>query len=553
MINMAAAEARPEPLAQARETAQALLDEGRPAEAVEFLLTALRAVLRTSRDLELLVAKLRRGPRRSERVDVEQLALLMEQLAALESAATVDTAAEAQEDAALATDIAAATREAREAAAAAAGTPGAPARRRTRDWQAPAAPRVVHQRTVADAERPCPTCGGPRKRLGTDVTHTLEYVPGHFEEHEYQLEKLACGTCKDRVTTAPGPVKMLERSAAGASTLARIVVSKFADHRPLTRQHKIYARDGVTIPVSTMADWVAGVAERVAPVVDLLAARVLHAHVVATDATGLRVLAPASPEHIQLGTVWCTVGDERDVVFRYTETGTGEEGPWQFLKGRQGYVQADAASVFDRVYNGTVASAMEVGCWAHARRRFVALQDTDCRVAYPIMLITRLYRIERLADARNLSPPERATLRQERCPSVLDKLGYWLAATINGEPPASEMAKAGRYVVNQWQALSRFLEDGRLRLDNNVCERQLRTIALGRTNYLFAGSHRAAQRTATLYSLLQTCALHGVAPLPYLTDLLEKLASGAYSHRLAELLPDRWQAMQSGIVTEATR
>src|SRR5207253_1337002 len=134
------------------------------------------------------------------------------------------------------------------------------------------------------------------------------------------------------------------------------------------------------------------------------------------------------------------------------------------------------------------------------------------------------YRIERLAEAKRLEASQRAELRRERCPPVLDKLGYWLAATVNAEPPASELAKAGRYVVNQWQALNRFLEDGRLKLDNNLCEQQLRAIALGRHNYLFAGSHAAAHRAARLYSLVRTCALHSVAPLPYLTDVLPKLA-----------------------------
>jgi len=360
----------------------------------------------------------------------------------------------------------------------------------------PEATRVRHQCTVATDERTCTTCGRALRSIGTDVTYTLEYVPGQFVEHEYQLEKLACRYCKDGVTTASGPQKILERSAAGASTLARIVVSKFGDHLPLTRQPRIYSRDGVAIPVSTMADWVAGVADLVAPVVDCLAKRVLEAYDVRTDATGLRVLVPTRPEHTQLGTMWCFVGDDRDVVFRYAATGEGASGPWPFLHGRRGYVQADAATVFDRLYDGTEASAIDVGCWAHGRRRFVALEDTDRRVAYPIQLITRLYRVERLAEARNLSPPERTILRQERCPAVLDQLGRWVAATVNTEPPASELAKAARYLVNQSQALIRFVDEGRLSLHNNLCERQLRTIALGRHNYLFAGSHQAAHRTA---------------------------------------------------------
>jgi hypothetical protein len=262
---------------------------------------------------------------------------------------------------------------------------------------------------------------------------------------------------------------------------------------------------------------------------------------VGTDATGLRVLDPTSPEHIQRGTIWALVGDGKDVVFRYAPTGEGASGPWEFLAGRKGYLQADAANVFDRLFNGQAASATEVGCWAHARRKFVALQDTDCRVAYPIKLIGRLYRIERLADARDLGPEERAALRRERSQRALDTLHPWLVATAAKEPPSSDLARACGYVLNQWAALTRFVEDGRLGLDNNGVERQLRDIALGRKNYLFAGSHDAARRSATLYSLMRTATQHGVPPLPYLTDVLRRLA-GCDEDRLDEVLPDRWSA-----------
>jgi hypothetical protein len=163
-------------------------------------------------------------------------------------------------------------------------------------------------------------------------------------------------------------------------------------------------------------------------------------------------------------------------------------------------------------------------------------------VAYPLKLIARLYRIERLADLQELSPQQRAALRRKRSAPVLDKLRPWLLTTVTHEPPSSELAKAAGYILNHWTALTRFTEDGRLRLDNNLCERQLRDIALGRKNFLFAGSHDAARRTATLYSLMRTCVLHDVPPLPYLTDVLHKLAAGWKHARLDELLPDRWQS-----------
>ena len=163
-------------------------------------------------------------------------------------------------------------------------------------------------------------------------------------------------------------------------------------------------------------------------------------------------------------------------------------------------------------------------------------------MAYPLKLIARLYRLEHLADAKGLSPDERVALRQERSRPVLEKLRRWLLATHGSEPPASDLAKAAAYMINHWAALTRFLQDGRLKLDNNLCEQQLRAIALGRNNFLFFGSHPAAEQAAVLYSLTRTCALQGVSPLAYLTDVLRKLAAGWPQSRIDELLPGNWQA-----------
>jgi transposase len=520
--------------AQVREAAAALRAEGRPDEACDFLLSALAAVLKKSRELELLLASLRRVGRSSERIDPKQLALLFEELLEQIGSGTEapDAEAEARADAELDAEIRRATQ------------PSRGGREQGCGWRTQGVKREIHAVEVLPEERTCRRCGREQQKIGTDISRVLEYVPGHFVEHQYHREKRACRACKRGVTSAPVPAKVIQRSAADASLLAQVVVSKFVDHSPLHRQHRIYARSGAIIPVSTLCDWVAEVGERIEPLVDCLAARVREgAYVVRTDATGLKVLDSSTAEHIQRGTIWGYIGDDRDVVFRYTPSAEGATGPWQFLAGRKGYIQADAASVFDRLFNGQAASAVEVGCWAHARRRFVALQDTDCRVAYPLKLISRLYRIETLADAQGLEPEQRSELRRERSASVLDSLKLCLAGTLKNEPPGSELAKAAGYVLNHWIALTRFLEDGRLDLDNNLCERQLRDIALGRKNYLFAGSHDAALRTAALYSLLRTCALHGVPPLPYLTDVLRRLAAGEQD--LGLLLPDRWVASRA--------
>jgi len=525
-----------EALQQVRTSARALLEQGRVEEASEFFLAALEAVLVKNRDLELLVAKLRRQEfgTKSERLDPAQLTLLFE--AMVEQGGEdepVDPELEAREDAELDREI----EEAEQTA------DGAPRKKRKKGagWKAKGIAHRSHQVRVPESERTCTTCGKEKKRIGEDLTRRLEYVPGHFVEHEHHLEKVACSSCKDGVTTAPAPAQVLSRSPAEPSLLAHLVVSKHADHAPLHRLSRIYARSGADIPVSTLSDWMAGVGDLVAPLVARLEQRILGAHVVRTDATGLKVLDPQSPKNIRRGTIWAYVGDDRDVLFRYASTGTGEKGPWKLLAGRAGYIQADGANVFDRLFNGQVASATELGCWSHARRGLVALRDTDCRVAYPLKLIARLYRIEHLGDARELKPEARSRLRKKRTMPVLQKLERWLITIGASEPPSTALAKAVGYILNQWDALIRFVEDGRLSPDNNLCEQQIRDIAIGRKNYLFAGSHDAAERAANLYSLTRTCAQHGVPPLPYLTDVLSKLVSGWDDERLDDLLPHRWQ------------
>lgn len=527
-------------LAQIRESAQALLAQGKVDETWEFFLAALDAVLMKNRELELLVLKLRRERlgRHTERLDPRQIALLFDAL--LAQGATpepLDPDDEAREHAALDREIADAEQRG-------AGTTRSRRKPRKADpgWRTTGVERHVHVIEVAPEDQTCPTCHDPMRCLGVDVTRRLQYVPGHFVEEESHRQKWACPRCKEAVITAPAPPQVLPRSAADASLLAHIVVSKFADHTPLHRVHRIYARSGADIPVSTLADWVADVGTRVEPLVERLAVRVRAAYIVRTDATGLKVLDPRSPDHVEMGSIWAYVGDDHDVLFRYTPTGEGATGPWTFLAGRTGYVQADAATVFDRLFTGQAAQAVEVGCLAHGRRKLIALQEMDCRVAYPLKLLARVYRIEHLADARELAPDDRAVLRRDRTAPVMEKLHRWCGLTRAQESPGTDLAKAAGYFVNHWTALTRFLEDGRLDPDTNVCEAQLRDIALGRRNYLFSGSHDAARRAAALYSLMRTCAQHRVPPLPYLTDVLTKLPAASTAAELDALLPHRWSS-----------
>jgi len=363
-------------------------------------------------------------------------------------------------------------------------------------------------------------------------------VPAHFRVQEHHRVKYACGRCKDGVTTAPGPAKLIDKGLAGPGLLAHVAVSKYEDHIPLHRLSEMYARGGVELARSTLCGWVEAVAEEVQPVVERIWEKAQASHALQTDGSGLKVLDRDDPEGVRTGTLWCFVGDEKYVTFKYAPTGSGEDGPWKFLAGRDGYLQADAASVFDRLYNGAKAKATEVGCWAHARRKLHALKDTDVRVAYPLKLISQLYRVEDLADRRGLDAEAREQLRYERASPILERLDRWLQRTVLSEPPASALAKACGYCRNQWPALTEFVHDGLLPLDNNLCERQIRSLALGRKNYLFAGSDAGAERAAILYSLLRTAALAGIDTYAYLIKLLERLAAGWPQRRIDELLPE---------------
>lgn len=522
------------------EAAQAMLEQGRVDEAWELLMSTVLDLARTNHDLKLQILKLQRERvgKRSEKVNGAQLLLMFEEMCRHERPVLPpDLAAEDREDAELEDEIEVAKQASKE--------PKTRSRRRKGDVRTREVQKEIHRVTVSEREKTCTTCGKPKGLIGVDVSRTTELVPAHIVEHEYHLEKYACTTCKDGVTTAPAPAKVIERSDAGASLLAQVVVAKFEDHLPFHRQHRAYLRTGVEIPVSTLSDWVGDVAEILVPLADAIGTRMLEGYVVRVDATGVKVQDRESPENIERGTMTCYIGDDKWVRFHYTRTGKGAEGPWKVLEGRRGYVQADAANVFDRLFNGLVAWCTEVGCNSHGRRRFVELWETDVRVAYPLRLFRRLYRIERLAKLRGLNPEEKAALRQERSQPILDKLKAWLQETQRTEPPRMALAKAAAYMLNHWAALTRFVSDGRLDIDNNLCEAQIRAIALGRRNYLFFGSHRAAERGAVLYSVLRTCALHGVSPVAYLTDVLQKIADGWPQSRMADLLPDRWQAVSA--------
>lgn len=519
-----------------------LREGGNHQDADAMLGAALESVLKRNAELELrLLAERRRAAgRKSERLTADQLALLAEV-----NPSKQDEKAKQQEErerGALDEEIKAAKEELK-----ALRRKGKP--KRGQGLKLGDAVRKTTTRVEPDeAVTTCPTCDGPRSVIGTDSSGVLHFEPARFWFETIESDRYACPRCKDGVHSAPMPDKPIPRSVASAATLAQVVVSKYGDHCPLTRQQRIYEREGVRIPVSTLCDWVAAVAVMLVPLVDALRAQVLNAFMVHVDATGLPVLDPSTPEHIHRGQMWGYGDGKRTVVFEYTPTGHADQaecdGVWQVLAGREGHVTADGAAVFNGVFDGRVAKAIEVGCHAHARRKLEALKDTDPRVAYPLQQYAQLFRIEELADLRGLDAEERLTLRKERSAPIFERLRRWMVHTHAAEVPNTAMFRATGYFLNQEKALARFLTDGRIKLTNNWMERELRAVAQGRDNYRFAGSDAAAGRAATILSVVRTAMLHGLDPLAYLTDVLQKLAEDWPNSRLAELLPGGWKKPQ---------
>lgn len=524
-------------IAAVRELLQSLVAEGRSDEAIEAAVAMLLQVCERNNELTLRLEQLRRerSGKRSEKIDPAQLALMLELVGDAEELEKLEEQEEDDEglDAPDAPESGGDRQERR------------PRRRARRKRPPEHLPRDVIRHELPEEEQQCETCDEPMGCIGEDVSELLEFVAAHFRVQQHRQAKYACQRCKAGVKTAPGPDKLIDKGLPGTGLLAHVVVSKYDDHLPLTRQSRIYARDGVDIPVSTMCDWVAAVADEMTPLVDLICERTLESYLLQTDASGLKVLDRDDPEGVRKGTMWCYVGDRRWVYFQYAKTGAGAQGPWETLRGREGYVQADASNVFDRVFNGQCGNAIEIGCWAHARRKHHALKDSDPRVAYPLQLIGKLYRVETIADARGLDPKARVELRRERSSGILERLKHWLIRTAAREPPESALHKACAYSLNHWAALTRFLEDGRVGLDNNICELQIRSLAVGRKNYLHAGSDAGAQRAAALYTVLRTCALHKVDAHSYVKDVLDKLAAAWPKERIAELLPDAWAASRA--------
>jgi transposase len=390
----------------------------------------------------------------------------------------------------------------------------------------------------------CPVCGGAVRTLGADRSEVLEYVPGRFKLVEHVRPKVACRGC-EAIHQAPPPALPIERGRPGPGLLAHVLIGKYGHHLPLYRQAEIYAREGVALGRSTLAGWVGRAAFELQPVIEAIRRHVLAADKIHGDDTPVPVLAPGTGK-TATGRLWVYVGDDRPwagaappaVLYRYSADRKGEH-PQGHLRDFRGTLQADGYAGFNALYERGGLS--EVACWAHVRRKFFDLHAAHGTPLAKEALdrIGALYATEDAARGRPAD--ERRRLRQIRAGPLLDALEGWLRATLPKLSGRSELAAAIRYALNRWTALTRYRDDGRLEIDNNIAERAIRGIALGRKNWLFAGSHDGGQRAAALSTLIETAKLNGVDPEPYLRDILSRLATHP-AQRLDELLPWNWAA-----------
>lgn len=426
--------------------------------------------------------------------------------------------------------------------------------------------RVVHD--VPDAQKMCPCCHQPRIVLGEQTSEQLDFHPAQLFVWEHVRLTYACPACLAKaiepapptpdgapapeplIVTAPKPPQPIDKGLPGPGLLAHVVTSKYADHLPLHRQEAMLARQGVELSRSTLCDWMAAAANLLTPLYALLLSQVLKSRVVQTDETRVPV-QEAGRAKTKSGRLWVYVGD-RDhpwTVYDYRPD-KSRDGPAEILKDFAGFLQADAANVFDGIY--LPGAITEVGCWAHARRYVHEARDSDAaRSAEAIARIGAFYAIEREATEQietahldgDAADALRFRLRQTETLPKLQAFAAWLEEQAKIVLPKSPMGQAIAYAQRHWRALQRFTEHGFLNIDNNAAERALRAVAIGRKNWLFAGSDQGGQTAAVLYTMTQTCKRHGIDPYAYLQDVLTRLPALA-ADRLPELFPHTWAEAQ---------
>ena len=402
----------------------------------------------------------------------------------------------------------------------------------------------------------CGECGGRLREIGRDVSEQLEYVPGRFKVVRHVRPKLACMGCQ-RVFQAAAPSRPIARGLPGPALLAHVMVSKYCDHQPLYRLSGIFARDGVDLDRSTLCGWVDKVDALIDPLVAAVRRYVMANDKIHGDDTPVKVLAPGTGK-TRTERLWVYVRDDRPAGdtsppaawFAYSPDRGGEH-PQDHLRGFRGALQADAYAGWPKLY--ATGQVREVACWAHARRPWWELfldskRDPDSLAAEALRRIRALYDIE--GEIRGQPPEVRRAQRQARAGPLLAALRNWLEKLLPRVSAKSEIAQAIRYSLARWRALTRYVDDGRLEMDNNAAERALRGVSLGRKNFLFMGSDAGGERAAAFYSLVETAKLNGLDPEAYLREVFTRIAEHPIN-RIDELLP--WNIGLAPIATQASR
>jgi transposase len=414
-----------------------------------------------------------------------------------------------------------------------------PPPRRSRKPDYDRLPHVRIEHDIPEDDKVCTRCGDPKARIGEDEARVLNFIPARFELQIHVLPKYACSHCRDGVVAPETPPRPLSGCIAGAGVLAEVVVSKFAEHLPLYRFEDISTRYGLHLPRSTLCDWVRNVADLLKPLYQLQKELVRTAPVIWTDDTHVTVLGGGEPGSHK-GRFWVYIGPTTLPydVHDFTEN-RRRDGPARFLAGYEGYLQADAFSGYDAIYTGSGGKIIEVACWAHARRKFLeARSSAPGEASLILQIIQRLYDVEN--RVRPLDDDARRAMRQSEAVLILKRLREELDRLSSKLLPKSALAQATTYALNQWQALCRYTEDGRLTIDNNTSERRVRDQAIGRKNWMFLGSDEAGPRAAVLCTIIAGAKRHRLEPWAYLHDVILQLSVDASPDLLAGLLPDRW-------------
>ena len=403
-------------------------------------------------------------------------------------------------------------------------------------------PRKTIDIEPSEEEKVCSVCHSPKQRIGTDTTEVLEYVPASFFVKQYARHKYGCKKCESDISIGLLPPRAIDKGIPGEGLLAHIITSKYADQNPLNRLEGILKRHGVDINVSTMCGWVGKCADLLEPLVKRMHKKILQSPKINTDDTRIPIKSRKRKGSTYNGYLWTYIDDQKNVVFDFTPT-RSRNGPINFLGDYDGFVQADAYSGYDELFRK--GKATEVGCNSHARRKFEYALDSDpVRAARMMVLWGRLYEIESRAKKENYDDAKLLEARQKEAKPILEEIKTVLDEYKNQVLPKNPMGKAITYALNQWEALKRYVENPILDIDNNISERTLRMVVIGRKNYMFAGSEAGAWRASIIYSLVASCKLNGHDPFAYFNDVLRKVSTHP-ADKIDDLLPSNWKKPSS--------